>query len=286
MRGHGRVKRLGERPGPVPDPRDAFFARPRRVKRHADAVARERVTSFDGAAHHHFQPIEGRVHGAGRPARCRRIFREHVPRLERAPELERDVVVGDGAELREAELVMNVEPLLVDRVAGRVHVAHDLREVLRDEVREQETVVQRRAPARQLCLIRRLPERREQRADEELLREAHPRMGRHLEGAHLDEPQPAGGAVGRVELVDAELRAVGVSREIREQVAERPIDEPRRRWRRASACRPSDRTRSRARRGFVPRFVHARRLAGRADEQPREQIRERRVVVPVAEETP
>jgi len=36
-------------------------------------------------------------------------------------------------------------------------------------------------------------------------------MGRHLEAVEFDQPLAAGGAVGRVELVDAELGAVGVA---------------------------------------------------------------------------
>ena len=60
-----------------------------------------------------------------------------------------------------------------------------------------------------------------------MLHQAHARVRRHLEGADLDQAEPAGRAVGRVELVDAELGAVGVAGDVDQQVAEQPVDQPR-----------------------------------------------------------
>ena len=54
-------------------------------------------------------------------------------------------------------------------------------------------------------------------------------MRRHLETAQLQQAEPARAAVGRVHLVDAELAAVGVARDVREEVAQQPVDEPGRR---------------------------------------------------------
>jgi hypothetical protein len=53
-------------------------------------------------------------------------------------------------------------------------------------------------------------------------------VGRHLEGAHLEQAEAAGGAVRRVQLVDAELGAVGVAGDVDQQVAQQAVDEPRR----------------------------------------------------------
>ena len=77
-------------------------------------------------------------------------------------------------------------------------------------------------------VVRLLPEPRHQRPQQQLLREAHPRVRRHLERAELDQPQPAGRRVGRVQLVDAELGAVRVARDVDQQMAEHAIDQPRR----------------------------------------------------------
>src|SRR5258708_35275097 len=83
-------------------------------------------------------------------------------------------------------------------------------------------------PADELLPIRALRELGQKRADKQLLGEAHPRMRRHLEGAHLDETEAAGGAVGRVELVYAELGAMGVAGHVDQEIAEDAVDEPRR----------------------------------------------------------
>jgi hypothetical protein len=49
---------------------------------------------------------------------------------------------------------------------------------------------------------------------------------RHLEAAELDQAQPAGRAVGREQLVDADFGAVGVAGDVDQQVAEQPVDQP------------------------------------------------------------
>ena len=147
---------------------------------------------------------------------------------------------------------------------------------------QHELVVDRRAPLDEPAFVGRLPETREQRTDEQLLDAAHAFVGRHLEGAQLDEAEPAGRAVGRVELVDAELGAMRVSRHVDEDVAQDAVDDPGRRL----LARPRQ-----LREGelelvgrVVARLVDTRGLGGRADEAAREQERERGMVVPIAQE--
>ena len=107
-------------------------------------------------------------------------------------------------------------------------------------------------------------------------------MRRHLEGAHLEQAQAAGVAVGREHLVDAELGAVRIAGGIDEQVAEQAVDDPRR-HRLAGRRQLLERQLELVQR-VVARFVDARRLRGGSDEQPAEEIGERRVVVPVREQ--
>jgi hypothetical protein len=52
-------------------------------------------------------------------------------------------------------------------------------------------------------------------------------MRRHLERAELEQPEPPGRRVRRVELVDREFRAVRVAREIGQQMPQQAVDEPR-----------------------------------------------------------
>ena len=119
--------------------------------------------------------------------------------------------------------------------------------------------------------VRLAPEARDQRAQQQLLRQAHPRVRRHLEGAELDQAEPAGRAVRRVELVDADLGAVRVAGDVDQQVAEDAVDQPGRRIAvaRIGHLREGD---LQLVERVVARLVDARRLAGRADEQAGEQV--------------
>jgi len=111
-------------------------------------------------------------------------------------------------------------------------------------------------------------------------------MRRHLEGAQFQQPQAPGGTVGRVELVDAELAAVGVAGGVDEQVAQRAVNQP---WRHRRAVQGELALQLvEADLDLVDLvaagLVKARRLAGGADEHAAEQIAQRRVVVPVGDE--
>ena len=132
-------------------------------------------------------------------------------------------------------------------------------------------------------VVRLAPEPRDQRAQQQLLRQAHPRVRRHLERAHLEQAAAARRAVRRVELVDAELGAMRVAGDVGQQVTEQPIDEPGRNGtaRPPVVCAERDLELVDA---VVPGLVDARRLAGRADEEAGEQIRQRRMVVPVRQQ--
>ncbi len=100
-----------------------------------------------------------------------------------------------------------------------------------------------------------------------LLRETHLGVRRHLERAELDEPETAGGAVGRVEFVDADFRAVRAAGNVDQQVAEDAIDEPRR-YARGRARRHLGEGEFEFVQRIEARFVDARRLTRRADEEP------------------
>ncbi len=91
---------------------------------------------------------------------------------------------------------------------------------------------------------------------------------------------------GRVELVDRELGAVRVAREVDEEVAQDPVDEPGLlvrlpgRQRRLELLEGDRQLVERV----VAGLVHARALARGADEETREQVGERRVDLPVADQ--
>ncbi len=153
-------------------------------------------------------------------------------------------------------------------------------------MRQQPAVVQRGPPADEPALVGLLPEARDQRAQQQYLHGAHPGMRRHFERAEFEEAEPARRGVRRIELVDGEFGAVRVAGQIGQQMTQQPVDEPRR-------CGLAARLvllRQLLERDLelveavVARLVDARRLARRADEHPREQIGQRRVVLPVGDE--
>ena len=82
-------------------------------------------------------------------------------------------------------------------------------------------------------------ERRDERAHERDLRHGHAHVGWHLERAQLDEALAAVRRRRVEELVDADLGAVRVARDVDEEMAEERVAEPRRRRlrRRASNAR-------------------------------------------------
>ena len=103
-------------------------------------------------------------------------------------------------------------------------------------MRQHEAVVQRRAPAHETAVLRLAPEPGDERAQQQLLGEAHARIGRHFEGAEFDEAEAAGRPVGRIELVDADFRAMRIAGDVDEKIAEKPVDEPERKRASAPGC--------------------------------------------------
>ena len=176
---------------------------------------------------------------------------------------------------------MGLEPLLRKRQAGRGQVSQHVGEILGDEVRQHEPVVQRRAPADHRLAIGTLPEPGHQRPHQQLLRQTHPRVRRHFERAELDQSQATARRVGRKELVDAELGAVGVAAQVGQQMAEDPVHQPRRAWLILGHLAERDLQLVET---LVPRFVDSRGLARRSHKPTGKQVGQRGVVVPVAQQ--
>ena len=143
--------------------------------------------------------------------------------------------------------------------------------------------MERRPPADELPVPGLLPETGHQGADDQLRKQAHPDVRRHLEGPHLHQPPPSGGAVRGEELVDAKLGPVSIPGEIDKEIAEQPVDEPRARLLAAATqFLEGDLELVEA---LVTGLVDPRRLARRADEATGEEIGEGGMVVPVGDET-
>ena len=82
-------------------------------------------------------------------AAAARLLAQHVPRLQRVAQFQRDAALRHLADPREAELEVRREPGGLEAIAGLGQIGQHVGEILPDEVRQQEIVVQARAPARQ-----------------------------------------------------------------------------------------------------------------------------------------
>ena len=230
-----------------------------------------------------------------------------MPGLQRRAQRQPQALRGHLADEREAELEVRREPGGIEGKAGGAQLGDHVIEVLLHEGGQQKAVVQGRAPPGEplarAAAVGLAPEARHQGAQQQLLRQAHARVRRHLEGAQLQQAQAPRRAVRREELVDAELGAVGVAGDVDEQVAQGAVHQP---GRHVARFRCGRRTRYTCRLSggaphpgvplqlrqrdlqfvdlIVARLVDAWGLAGGADEQAAEQVAQRGVVVPVGQQ--
>ncbi len=203
-----------------------------------------------------------------------------MPRLQGLPQLDFGAERGEVPILGETELEVRREPLRLESKACLVQLRHDIGKILFDEMRQHEPVVQFGAPSGQaLGRVWRAPEAGQQRPQQQLLRQAHLRVRRHFESPQLQQALAPGSGVGRVELVDAKLRPMGIPGHIHEQIAQHPIDQPRRRGlRRRRELLEGD---LQLVQRIVARLVHTRRLRGGTEKQAGKQVGQRGMVVPV-----
>jgi len=172
--------------------------------------------------------------------------------------------VIDRAVAREAELEVRRETTRGEAVSGLVEVGQDVVEILAHEVRQQEAVVDLRPPADQGPAIRRLPEFRDEAAQQQVLRQAHSaRAAASRRPASREAERPVA-ELRRVHLVDAELGAVRCCRFASiSRFRKNAVDEPRRRLRVLRHLAEGDVELIDL---VVAGLVDARRLARRADE--------------------
>src|SRR5256885_1476753 len=116
------------------------------AQRNAPAVARDDIAIGRKAGCLDLQPFHRGVYEPHRAAGCA-FFSHDMPRLECLPQLDFDPGGGELAVPGEAELEMRREPFLAQREARRALLFEYVGEILLDEIREHEAVVQLGAPA-------------------------------------------------------------------------------------------------------------------------------------------
>jgi len=279
MHADRRMQAAGRLPGAVAHAGDELALGAGRMQRQRAPTDGDDVTLPCCAAQQYLQALDRRVDVAGGAAGAG-LLAEHRPRLQRRAQLQLQAAVLHDPAHREAELAMRGEPAVVDRQAAVAQFAAHVGEIVPYEPGQHPAVVQLRAPVGERRPVRLAPEAGDQGADQQLLRQAHVGMRRHLAGAHLQQALATAGGIRRVQLVDRELGPVGVAGEVGQQMPHDPVGHPRRLGR-AGFHQVQGRLQ------FVgvlgAGLVGAGRLRGGADEQAAEQVGQRRMVVPVGD---
>ena len=271
------VQPVAGSPGTEPHAGDGLAGRTGRAEQEADGRCRPRRSD---------------PRSPPRTSTCRRSSEESTLRVVPAPPCSPKTSQGSSAcrssmvtpdrstvpSTGKAELEVRTEPLCFERQAGLPQVGYHSLEIGPQEVRQHEPVVQRSAPSYQPLPVGLLPEPRDQRAYEQLRARLMRACGAISNARNSTRPEPAHRALGRVELVDADLCAMRVSADIDEEIAKQPVDQPGRN--RSARVRKLLKRDLEFIEGFVPRLVRARRLTGRPDELAREHVGQRRMVLP------
>ncbi len=141
LHGDRRMQAAGRLPGAKADACNELALSSSGVQGNAATVACEDVTWIGQTTELDLYSFHGGVDVAGN-ASAARFLSEDVPRFDRLPNFEGDVVDGPFADHRKAEFELRSEPSLVEVESGCVQFAQDRGEVGLDEVGEQKAVVQ------------------------------------------------------------------------------------------------------------------------------------------------
>ncbi|MCY1176898.1 hypothetical protein D9M73_171860 [compost metagenome] len=144
----GRLQTVGRLPGTEAHPGDELADPPGGLQRHRYAVAGQQVALRRQSAELDLQALQGRVHVTHR-ATDRALLAQHMPRLKGLAQFQLDAIDGVVADLGKAELQVRRKPLCPHLITGGIEIDDNVGEILVDKVRQQEPVMQLRAPARQ-----------------------------------------------------------------------------------------------------------------------------------------
>src|SRR5499425_2070620 len=222
----GRVQRRRQLPHLEAHAGDVFAGAAGCRQRNEPSVAGDGVAAGIETIDLHLQSLDRGIDEARGDAGGR-ILAQHVPRLERVSQFKPDAAVGDGAIERKTKLALGMKPLRIEVIAGAAKTFQNVEKVVPNEVRQHESIVQGRTPTYRRAALWLAPEPGDQRAQEQLLRQAHARVRRHFERAELHQAQPPGWTVRRKQFVDTELGAVGIAGNVDEKITKQAIDQPR-----------------------------------------------------------
>ena len=167
----GEYRRVQRRRGVrnlVANAGDVFAVRGGLLQRHAVAVADEHISPRMRARERHLHALVGGVDEA-RHAAGGRLLRQQGPGFVGAPQLERERPDRYRPEDGKAQLEQRLEPIELERVARRHQIGDDAAQIVEEDIRQHESIMQRRAPAAELSAVRMAPEAADQAEDEQRL---------------------------------------------------------------------------------------------------------------------
>src|ERR1043166_959390 len=224
MNADGGMQAIWRLPGPKAHSGHEFPLGAGRMKGQGTSVASNLMARINHALKFDLQPFQRRIDIARR-APGGTLLTQYMPWFQRLANLQADSALRHRAVMWKAELEVWQEPIRSQRITMVLQILNHIAKILFHKMRQHESVVQFGTPTDQRALIRMLPETGDERAEQQLLGQAHAGMGRHFKGPQFDQAKPSAAAVGRVEFINAEFCAMGVARHIDQQVAEETIDQ-------------------------------------------------------------
>src|SRR3977135_632671 len=186
----GRMQRGFQLPCLEANAGDVFPGASGRGKRNTAAIAGDDMARSVEPLRLDLQSFDRRINET-RSAADRALLAQHMPWLQRLPELELDAVATRSAAEREAEFTLRFIPDRVKAIAGVAQIGEHAEEILPDAMAEHEAVMQCGAPACKAALLRLPPEPGHQRPQQQLLRETHARGWRDLRARKAKESNTA-----------------------------------------------------------------------------------------------
>ena len=209
-------------------------------------------------------------------------FGHERPGFERLPDEHLAPLEPEASKHREAPLEEWLQPTRIKLEADRRQVRANRSQVLQKEGRKHVCIVERGVPANERLGAWPGRKHREDRANEQRRERLLLDLGHGRKSAKLDQTLEARRRVEVPELVDADLRPVGVAAAVGHQIAKEAVEE-------TTVRRPVERVDAHAGRFELVQLadqglVGARGLRPRTDILTGEKIRKRRVPLPIADD--
>src|SRR6516225_4953598 len=114
-----------------------------------------------------------------------------MPGFERLPNFQVNVPGIEIADVGKTKFKVRVKPLRLYWVAAVLKILNHITEVTPNKVREHPAVMNLSSPMHEALVVGLLPEPGDKGAQQELLRQTHARVRRHLKRPHFQKAKPA-----------------------------------------------------------------------------------------------